>query len=135
MPRKLMMGLLLVAAGATRALGAQAPTVVAAPGVTFDPWVSQALREQLSAGFAQRREPGGILQRLTPDGPLVRQGPVVPEAIAPLAQRSGAGWCPMPVAKADPRAVATMPVARADSSRLEKMPVARSACVNPLEPK
>jgi hypothetical protein len=40
----------------------------------------------------------------------------------------------MPVAKADPQAIARMPVARADSTRLEKMPVAKSGCVNPLSP-
>ncbi len=132
MPRKvIMVGVLLVAAGATRSLEAQAP----APGVTIDPWVSQALREQLTAGYGQRREPSGILQRLTPDRPLVRQVPVVPDSIAPLAQSPRASLCPMPVATADPRSVARMPVMRADSTRLEKMPVARSGCVNPLEPK
>ncbi len=132
MPRKvIMVGILLLAAGATRSLDAQAP----APGVTIDPRISQALREQLTAGFGLRREPSGILQRLAPDRPLVRQVPVVPESIAPLAQSQGASLCPMPVAKADPRSVARMPVMRADSTRLEKMPVARSGCVNPLEPK
>jgi hypothetical protein len=132
MPRKvIMVGMLLVAAGATRSLDAQAP----APGVTIDPWVSQALREQLTAGYGLRREPSGVLQRLTPDRPLVRLVPVVPESIPPLAQRQSASLCPMPVAKADPRSVARMPVMRADSTRLEKMPVARSGCVNPLEPK
>ncbi|MHB0962320.1 MAG: hypothetical protein ACYC5V_03805 [Gemmatimonadaceae bacterium] len=132
MPCRLtVVGMLLLAAGATRTLDAQAP----APGVSIDPWVSQALREQLTAGYGQRREPSGILQRLTPDRPLVRQVPVVPESIAPLAQSPGASLCPMPVAKADPRSVARMPVLRADSTRLEKMPVARSGCVNPLAPK
>ncbi len=132
MPRKLtMVGMLLVAAGATQTLEAQAP----APRVSIDPWVSQALREQLTAGYGQRREPGGILQRLAPDRPLVRQVPVVPDSIAPLAQSPSASWCPMPIAKADPRSVARMPVMRADSTRLEKMPVARSGCVNPLAPK
>lgn len=132
MPRKLMVGMLLVAAAATRAVDAQAPASGAAPGVTLDPWVAQALREQLSAGYGQRREPSGILQRQTPDRPLVRQVPVVPEAIAPLAQSATASRCPMPVAKTDPRTLAPMPVVRADSTRIERMLVARSACVNPL---
>lgn len=132
MPGKLIMaGMLLMAAGATRTLDAQAPT----PRATIDPWVSQALREQLTAGYGQRREPSGILQRLAPDRPLVRQVPVVPDSIAPLAQSPSASRCPMPAAKADLRSVARMPVMRADSTRLEKMPVARSGCVNPLEPK
>lgn len=135
MPRKLMVGLLLVAAGATRVLGAQAPTSGVAPGPALDPRIGQALREQLSAGYNERREPSGILQRPTSDRLLVRQVPVVPETIAPLAQSPTANQCPMPVVKADLRAFARMPVARADSTRLEKMPVARSACVNPLEPK
>lgn len=135
MPRKFLVGVLLVTAGATRPLGAQASTGSIAPGVTLDPRVRQALREQLSAGYGQRREPGGLLQRLAPDRPLVRQVPVVPEAIPSLAQSPGASRCPMPVVKTDIRALAPMPVARADSTRLEKMPVARPACVNPLEPK
>ncbi|MHB1095266.1 MAG: hypothetical protein ACYC3F_03760 [Gemmatimonadaceae bacterium] len=127
----IMVGMLLVAAGATRTLEAQAP----APGATIDPRVSQALREQLTAGDGQRREPSGVLQRLTPDRPLVRQVPVVPESIPSLAQSQSQRLCPMPVAKADPRSVARIPVMRADSTRLEKMPVARSSCVNPLQPK
>lgn len=134
MSRNFVMGILLVAAGATRSLGAQAPTGRAAPGVTLDPLVSQSLREQLGAGYGQRREPSGLLQRLTPDRPLVRRVPVVPEAIPALVDSAGVRHCPMPVVKADTRALAPMPVARADSTRLEQMPVARSACVNPLEP-
>jgi len=129
MSRHLIVGFLFVAAGATRTLGAQAPTRGVAPGVALDPQVSQALR----AGYGQRRTLSGILQRLAPDRPIVRQVPVVPEAIAPLAQGPSTSRCPMPVAKADPRALATMPVARADSTRLERMPVARSTCVNPLD--
>ena len=135
MPRKVILSLLLSAAAATSTVGAQAPAGRTAPGVILDPRVSQALREQLSAGFGQRREPSGVLMRLTPDRPLVRQVPIVPETIPPLAQSPRASQCPMPVAKADPRALATMPVVRADSLRLEKMPVARSACVNPLAPR
>ena len=132
MPRTLIVGLLFAAAAATNALGAQAPTGGGAPGVILDPRVSQVLREQLTAGYGLRRDPSGLLQRLTPDRPLVRQVPVVPEVIPSLAQSQSVIRCPMPVAKADPRTLATMPVVRADSTRLEKMPVARSACVNPL---
>ncbi|MFA6165515.1 MAG: hypothetical protein WC700_02790 [Gemmatimonadaceae bacterium] len=132
MPRRVILGLLLSVAAATSTVGAQVPTGRTAPGVTLDPWVSQALREQLTAGYDQRREPSGVLQRLTPDQPLVRQVPVVPESIPSLAQSPSASRCPMPVAKADPRTVARMPVMRADSTRLEKMPVAKSGCVNPL---
>ncbi|MDP1891544.1 MAG: hypothetical protein Q8K55_11690 [Gemmatimonadaceae bacterium] len=135
MRRTLMVSLLLVAAGATRVLGAQAPTSGLAPGSALDPWVGQALREQLSAGYDPRRVPSGVLQRLSPDRPLVRQVPVVPESIPSLAQSADARRCPMPVVKSDVRSFAPMPVARADSTRLEKMPVARPACVNPLEPK
>lgn len=132
MSRRVIVSVLIVAAGATRALGAQATTAGVAPRVALDPRVSQALRQQLSAGYGQRREPSGVLQRLTSDRPLVRQVPVVPESIPSLAQSLNASRCPMPVAKIDARAVATMPIARADSMRLERMPVARSACVNPL---
>lgn len=135
MRSKLLVGLLLVAAGATRVLGAQALTGGGAPGLVLDPQVSQTLREQLSAGYDQRQAPRGILLRQTPDRPLVRQVPVVPDAIAPLAQSQRASRCPMPVVKMETRALVRMPVASVDSTRLEKMPVARSACVNPLEPK
>ena len=133
MSRQLVVGFLVVAASATGTLGAQAPSGRVTPPVAMDPRVSQALREQLGAGYGQRREPSGLLQRLAPDRPLVRQVPVVREAIAALAQGPSAIQCPMPVAKADPRSLAPMPVARADSTRLERMPVARSACVNPLD--
>ena len=135
MPCRVILGLLILAAATTGTVGAQAPTGRTAPDVTLDPWVSQALREQLTAGYGLRRESSGVLQRLTPDRPLVRQVPVVPESIPPLVQSPSAMRCPMPVTKADPRSVARMPVMRADSTRLEKMPVARSGCVNPLEPK
>lgn len=135
MPCMLVIRLLLVAVGATPTLGAQAPTGRVAPGVGMDPRVSQALREKLSAGYDQRRDSIGIVQRIAPDRPFAHQVPVVPESIPSLAQSQGARLCPMPVAKADPRALARMPVARADSTRLEKMPVAKSGCVNPLDPK
>lgn len=133
--RQIMFGLLFVAAGVTRTLGAQALSGWGTPRGILDPAVSQALREQLSAGYDQRREPSGVLQRLAPDRPTVRQVPVVPQAVASLDQGQRESQCPMPVAKADPRVSTKMPVVRADSTRLERMPVARSACVNPLEPK
>lgn len=135
MPRILVVGFLIVAAVATRTLGAQAPTGRVLPGVALDPRVSEALREQLGAGYGQRREPSGLLQRIAPDRPIIRQVPVVPGVIASLAQVQAESWCPMPVAKADPRALETMPVGRADSTRLERMPVAQSACRNPLDPR
>lgn len=135
MPRTLVIGMLLVAAGATPPLGAQGPTGSGAPGVGIDLRVSEALREKLRAGYDQRRDSIGIQQRLAPDRPIARQVPVVPEFIPSLAESQGARLCPMPVAKADPRALVRMPVARADSTRLEKMPVAKSGCVNPLGPK
>jgi len=124
-----------VAAIAAQPLGAQASTNGAVPGVTINPWVSQALREQLSAGYGQRREPSGVLKALTPDRPLLRQVPVLPETTAAVAPRPGVSRCPMPVVKVDPRSLATMPVARPDTQRIEKMPVARSSCVNPLDVK
>ena len=132
MPRSLVIGLLLVAASATQPVGAQAPTGSAAPGVGLDPRISQALRERLSAGYDQRRDSSGIVQRIAPDRPLARQVPVVPESLTPFARSESVRQCPMPIAKGDPRALARMPVARADSTRLEKMPVAKSGCVNPL---
>ena len=135
MARSLAICLLLVAASATQPVGAQAPTGRAAPFVGLDPRVSQALRERLSAGYDQRRDSSGIVQRLAPDRPLARQVPVVPESIPSLAQSQGARHCPMPVAKGDPRALARMPVARVDSTRLEKLPVAKAGCVNPLDPR
>ena len=135
MPRTLVTGVLLVAASVAQPLGAQAPTGRSAPLVGLDPRVSQALREKLSAGYDQRRDSSGIVQRIAPDRPLPRQVPVVPESIPSLAQGPGARLCPMPVAKADPRAIARMPIARVDSTRLERMPVANGGCVNPLDPK
>ncbi len=135
MARQLIVCFLFVAAGAAQSLGAQAPRSVGVPGVAMDPFVVQALREQLSAGYGQRREPSGILQRLAPDRPIKRQVLVVPDAITSVAEGPTAIRCPMPVAKADPRTFATMPVVRADSTRLERMPVARSTCVNPLDAK
>jgi hypothetical protein len=135
MPRNLVFCLLLVVAVADRALSAQSPTGSAAPGVALDPLLSASLRGQLSAGYGQRREPSGILQPSAPDRPIVRLVPAIPQAVSVLAQGPSASRCPMPVAKVDPRALATMPVARADSTRLEPMPVARSACVNQLDSK
>lgn len=135
MPRTLVIGVFLAAASMAASLGAQAPTGSRTPGTGLDPRVSQALREKLSAGYDQRRDSSGIAQRVTPDRPLVRQVPVVPESIPSIAQSQRAQLCPMPVATADPRALARMPVARVDSTRLEKMPVAKSGCVNPLAPK
>jgi hypothetical protein len=134
MPRTIVIGVLLAAASVAQPLGAQAPTTSGAPGTGMDPRVSQALREKLSAGYDQRRDSSGIVQRVAPDRPLARQVPVVPESIPAFAQSQGARLCPMPVGKADPQAIARMPVARADSTRLEKMPVAKSGCVNPLSP-
>jgi hypothetical protein len=135
MPRSLVIGLLFMALSATQPVGAQTPAGRAAPGVGLDPRVSQMLRERLSAGYDQRRDSIGIVQRLAPDRPLTRQVPVVPESIPSLAQSQAARLCPMPVAKGDPRSLARMPVARVDSTRLEKMPVAGSGCVNPLDPR
>lgn len=135
MPRTLVIGMLLVAAGVTQTLGAQAPTGSAAPGAGIDLRVSEALRQRLRAGYDQRRDSSGIDLRIAPDRPLAHQVPVVPESIPSFAQGQRAQHCPMPVAKVDPRALAPMPVARADSTRLERMPVARSGCVNPLAPK
>lgn len=135
MPHRFLAGLLFVVAGATQALGAQAPTGGGAPATALDPRVSQALRERLSAGYDQRSDSSGIVQRITPDQPLVRQVPVVPESIPSHAQSQRAQLCPMPVAKADPRALAPMSVARADSTRLAKMPMAKAGCLNPLTPK
>jgi hypothetical protein len=132
MTRQLVVGLLFAVAGAAHALGAQAPRG-GASGAALDPFVSQALREQLSAGYDQRREPSGILQRLEPDRPIVRQLPLGRDALTLLAPSAGASRCPMPVATTDVRTIATMPVVRADSTRLEKMPVARPTCVNPLD--
>ena len=133
MPRTLVILVLLAAASVTETLGAQAPTGRGAPGTGLDPRVSQALRAQLSAGYDQRRDSSGLVQRLAPDQPLARQVPVVPESIPSIAQGQRARLCPMPVAKADPRALARMPVVRADTARIEKMPVARSGCENPLD--
>jgi len=132
MTSKLIFGLLLVvAATAARPLGAQALAGRSAPAATLDPWISQALRQQLTAGYEQRREPSGILAWQAPDQPVRHAFAVVPESIAAPAPGTGKNLCPMPVAKMDPRLLAPMPVARADSVRLEKMPVGRSACVNP----
>jgi len=129
------MGLLLAATGAARALGAQASTGGVVPSVALNPRVSQALREQLSAGYGQHREATGVLKLLETDRPLLRQVPFVPETNAAMAPSPDASRCPMPVAKADPRSLETMPVTRIDSMRTEKMPVARSICVNPLDSK
>jgi hypothetical protein len=126
-----MTAALLGAIGTAPPLLAQAVTANAVPSVAGNLRLMQAMREQLSVGYAPQRQPTWLLQNQGSDRPLVRQLVTVPEILAPLPLAES-HQCPMPVVSANPRGLAPMPVARADTAKLERMPVVRSSCVNPL---
>jgi hypothetical protein len=132
MRRTLMTAALLGAIGTAPPLLAQAVTANAVPTVAGNLRLMQAMREQLSVGYAPQRQPTWLLQQQGPDRPLVRQLVTVPDNPAAPPPLAESRQCPMPVVSVDPKGLAPMPVARADTAKLERMLVARSSCVNPL---